>query len=108
MRKRPMEYILDKTGKPVREPDLMKWARWYDAADRRVADDFVGDLWVSTVFLGLDHSRDDGPPILWETMVFDKEQKEKDVDRCSGSREQAEAMHALMVRKLERKFERKS
>ena len=26
---------------------------------------------VSTVFLGIDHSFGEGPPILWETMIFD-------------------------------------
>lgn len=25
---------------------------------------------VSTVFLGLDHQHGDGPPLLWETMIF--------------------------------------
>lgn len=29
-----------------------------------------GDIEVSTVFLGLDHNWGDGPPLLFETMVF--------------------------------------
>ncbi len=38
---------------------------------RRVAQTFVSkDVRVSTVFLGLDHSWDEGPPVLWETMIF--------------------------------------
>jgi hypothetical protein len=73
-------YILDAEGNPVEEPDLMKWATWYEGrkADERVggsswvvALDYVGEARVSTVFLALDHSyRDDGPPLLFETMVF--------------------------------------
>jgi hypothetical protein len=47
----------------------------------------------------MDHQWGEGPPILWETMVFggpmDQEQ-----DRCGGSREQAEAMHAHMVKRV--------
>jgi hypothetical protein len=36
-----------------------------------VAKDDVGDVNVSTVFLGLDHNVSiRGAPILWETMVF--------------------------------------
>ena len=33
----------------------------------------IGDrtLWVSTVFLGVDHSFRPGPPVLFETMVFE-------------------------------------
>jgi hypothetical protein len=42
--------------------------------DAVIARDEVAGLWstttVSTVFLGLDHSWDDGPPLLFETMIF--------------------------------------
>ena len=89
-------YILDKKGNPVAEPDLEKWEIWFTDARRHVAEEKIGDSRISTVFLGLDHSFGGGTPVLWETMVFggklDREQ-----DRCSGSREQAEAMHACMV-----------
>jgi hypothetical protein len=61
----------------------------------------VGVSKVSTVFLCLDHQFAGGPPILWETMVFggalDQEQ-----DRCSGTREQAEAMHQRMVERVKK------
>ena len=37
----------------------------------RVASTLVGEVWVSTVWLGIDHGfRSDGPPIIFETMVF--------------------------------------
>jgi hypothetical protein len=36
----------------------------------RIASDHVGDAWVSTVWLGIDHSSWDGPPIIFETMIF--------------------------------------
>lgn len=42
-----------------------------EEADRHVALSMQGDVRVSTVFLGLDHSfRESGPPILFETMAF--------------------------------------
>ena len=64
-------YVLNDAGEPVREPDLLKAARWFEAAERHVADDAVGDTRVSTVFLGLDHSFSrGGPPVLWESMIF--------------------------------------
>jgi hypothetical protein len=38
---------------------------------RIVAVDTIGDARVSTVFLGLDHNYSfEGPPVLWETMIF--------------------------------------
>jgi len=40
-------------------------------ADRKVANDEIGDAQVSTIFLVIDHNfGDDGPPLLFETMVF--------------------------------------
>lgn len=93
------KYILDEKGNPVPEPDLLKWAKWFETANRRVARDQIGDSKISTVFLGVDYNFTEGQPLLWETMVFggplDEEQ-----ERCSGSREQAQAMHARMVERI--------
>ncbi len=50
-------YILDAEGNPVPEPDLLKWGRWIEMAERRVALTKVAkDVEVSTVFLGLDYN----------------------------------------------------
>ena len=37
-----------------------------------VKQEHVDDIFVSTVFLGLDHAwpKDDVTPMLWETMIF--------------------------------------
>ena len=76
---RPMYYILDDHGDPVAVDDVITWGLWFEAAskDRRrvVSSDFdesdpAKTIHVSTVFLGLDHQFGDGPPILWETLVF--------------------------------------
>ena len=60
---------------------------------------------VSTVFLVFDHSQDDsGPPILWETMVFGGKLNGYQT-RCSGSREQAEAMHQSIINKVKQAYD---
>jgi len=66
------KYILDANGNPVVCTDLIEWATWYETAEfRRLAFDQVGEVKISTVFLGLDHNfAMTGPPILWETMIF--------------------------------------
>jgi hypothetical protein len=64
------KYVLDASGCPQLEPDLIKWAMWFETANRRIAFDAYGDTSVSTVFLGLDHNFGDGPPALWETAIF--------------------------------------
>jgi hypothetical protein len=58
----------DRQGNPI---TMEEWgAALASGADRHVAETTVGDVWVSTVWLGLDHSWDDGPPLIFETMVF--------------------------------------
>ena len=69
MRDLSLHYVLN-GHEPVPEPDVLRWAAWYKTADRRVAFDVVGDAEVSTVFLSVDHQWGNGPPVLFETMVF--------------------------------------
>lgn len=64
-------YVLDERGEPRPEPDLLTWGRWMEKRDRIVKqEDPIPGVRVSTVFLGLDHSWNGGPPVLWETMIF--------------------------------------
>jgi len=68
---RPQFFLLD--GKtPVACSDVLEWAAAFDISNRRVALDDIDGIEISTVFLGLDHNYQlQGPPILFETMVFD-------------------------------------
>lgn len=70
---RLLHYILDSEGEPM-VVDLMTWADWFEHNHQaRVVfqDQMSRGVVVSTVFLGLDHNFfGDGPPILWETMIF--------------------------------------
>lgn len=51
--------------------DLLTWARFFeDGEARRVNETMVGDVRVSTVFIGIDHSFAGGPPLWFETMTF--------------------------------------
>lgn len=62
-----------------------------------IADEKVGGYRVSTIFLGMDHSWGEGPPLLFETMVFGPGALDQEQDRCS-TYEEAEAMHAKWVK----------
>lgn len=67
-------YILDNNNKPVAKP-MLEAAKWLEeGSDRRIVkQDQINDVFVSTVFLGLDHSMywdEDKTPVLWETMIF--------------------------------------
>lgn len=62
-------YILD--GKTViADPSGEKWAEWIVTADWRVAQTDVGESSGSTVFLMCHFESDNGPPRVFETLVF--------------------------------------
>ncbi len=98
--KKARNYILDSKGNPIPCSDFSKWAEWFEKSEDRVvaATEFSWGT-VSTVFLGVNHAWDDGPPILWETMIFGGPLDELQT-RCSGNREQAQAMHEEMLNKF--------
>ena len=63
-------YIL-KDGIPVPEPDLMKWAEFFEKTENRIVkQDEIDGVKISTIFLGINHNFGEGIPILYETMVF--------------------------------------
>lgn len=90
-------YILD--GHRAVPVDMMTWAKWLQTADRTVAKTLHLEQSVSTVFLGLNHQWGDGPPMLFETLVFGGP-LDGEMERCS-TWEEAEAQHAAMVARLE-------
>ena len=55
---------------PIATDDIRVWAAATDGERPRVAKDEIGEVYVSTVFLGVDHQFSYGPPLLFETMVF--------------------------------------
>ena len=92
------KYVLD-GHRAVPAESLVAWGRFFENRDaRRVATTEVGEVRVSTVFLGLDHSFGEGPPLLFETMVFGGPLDEE-MDRYT-TWEQAEAGHAAMVERV--------
>lgn len=90
-------YILDENNKPQKEDDLFKWGEWMQTAGRAVAKTrFEGDVEVSTIFLGLDHNFwGEGPPILFETMIFGGEHDQ--YQERYATWEEAEAGHEIAV-----------
>ena len=69
---KPDYYILEGRT-PIPVADVREWGRWLEGqkGKRHVADmTLPSGVRVSTVFLGLDHSFGDGPPMLFETLIF--------------------------------------
>ena len=58
----------DRAGVPI---DMKRWGQLQrDVAYCRVDLDEIGGASVSTVWLGLNHEYGDGPPLIFETMIF--------------------------------------
>lgn len=88
----------DREGKPISTLDWSKLLN--DRAYKVVALDIVGDVRVSTVWLGLDHGwgNDGAPPVIFETMVFGGKLDEE-MDRYSTLAD-AERGHAAMLARV--------
>lgn len=111
----PPCWILDAEHRPVKVT-MAAWSRWFaNFGNRRVAVDQTRFFEVSTVFLGLNHQWGKGPPLLFETMVFEREATIKElfggrlfparasVDQWRyASWDDAEAGHKAIVKRLKR------
>jgi hypothetical protein len=117
------KWVLDDNGEPRIEPDLIKWATWFENRNnRRVAfTELSNGGVVSTVFLALDHDFGMGrvqwetiqwtqegekiaaefeipyQPVLWETMVFNLDGEWDRYQERYRSRAEALAGHQRIV-----------
>jgi len=97
-------YKLNERGEPVPCKDIFEFSSFFENADRVVAKTVVGEAEVSTVFLGIDHNYGDGPPVLWETMIFGGPHDQ--MQRRYTSRQDAVHGHNAAVAVLEKELHR--
>ncbi len=103
MSRRHHSQYIEVDGEPVEWPDddVLGFGQWMQTADRHV--DWTelegGAVKVSTVFLGLNHQYGDGPPVLYETMIFGGEHDE--LQARYHTRAEAAQGHADVVNLLE-------
>ena len=88
-------YILDEQGEPV-EVEPEEWSKWFNThwEQRRIALDDVGEITVSTVFIGI-KAMPGYPPLLFETAVFGRDFD--GVQDCYATKEEALAGHAKNI-----------
>lgn len=97
-------YIILQGGAVVQCKDLITWAEWMENTDRTVARDVIGNKHVSTVFLGIDHSfgAPNARPILFETMLFEKDNFSDLYCARYATFDEAKAGHKAAVEKVRR------
>lgn len=94
-------YLKDKTVHST--TDVKEWSKVY-RKERIVKRQELGPWLISTVFLALDHSFGDGPPLLFETMVFPNgDWGDLECERYA-TYEEAEKGHDAMVAKWREKL----
>lgn len=95
-------YILDEQGAPLEVRDVAEWGEWFTRERRIVSQTQIGEkVLVSTVFLGMNHRfGEDGPPLLWETMIFGGPLNE--AQERYASLPDARAGHKVMCRQARR------
>ena len=87
--------LLGRLAVPVDDP--CEWARFMETGAHRVALSEIEGVWISTVFLGLDHRLSgDGEPELFETMINAQGDWGPHQARCT-TWDQAEQQHATAV-----------
>jgi hypothetical protein len=101
----------DKEGKPINEIEVNRLLK--DSNYKIIKQEWVtNDIWVSTVWLGLNHSYIPGKLLIFETMAFKKVKPKKiigmvldkeDID-CEryATEEEAKAGHIKMVNKYKK------
>ena len=63
-----MSEYYGRDGKPIQQSEFFD--KWSTLEYKRVAKDTVGDVEVSTVWLGRDHGWGNSEPVIFETMIF--------------------------------------
>jgi len=98
--KRCLYYVLDDQNNAIPCEDVLEWGeKFADFSKRQVADTSLLDtIRVSTVFIGIDHAWNDGPPLVFESMVFGGED-DGYMERYS-TWEEAEKGHHNIVAKI--------
>jgi hypothetical protein len=89
----------DKQGNRLARGQYLELLETIGPDYKQVAVTEIGDVLISTVWLGMDHGYGDGEPMIFETMQFGGE-CDSDMERYS-SLEEAQAGHDAWVRRIQ-------
>lgn len=91
-------WILNEKKKMIKA-SLEEWGRWFELDERIVAQEYIGEYFISTVFLGIDHGlnfSEEARPVVFESLVFGSEREALEQARCC-TWDEAVAMHSRFV-----------
>lgn len=97
-------YILNDDNRPVAINDGFEWSEWFgeNYEKRVIKQTSVKSIFVSTVFLGINHKFiGSGPPLLFETIAFGDVSGDTDRMERYSTIEEALEGHDRMVKKYQ-------
>lgn len=98
-----MSDYYDKQGNPLTREEYFALLDRIGPMYKLVGNTTIGDALVSTVWLGLDHSYDNGEPVIFESMIFGGDRDEYS-ERYS-TLEEAQQGHLRLVNELQASHE---
>jgi hypothetical protein len=93
-----MAEYYDRKGNEI---SMVRWSMlWRKNTYLIIKQEHVGDYWISTVWLGINHNfMRDGPPLIFETMVFKGKESDLASERYS-TEEEALAGHERIKQEI--------
>jgi hypothetical protein len=90
----------DRKGQPITDIEAVE-RQLRDPAYKRIDETTLPDgKWISTVWLGLNHRFGEGPPLIFETMVFDSQDNLESIEQERYSTEEDAIIgHQQMIAK---------
>lgn len=96
--------LSDPKSSPRLEKDIIKWAKWFETAERTIARQKIGPVELSCSFIGCGEGDWKGPPPLWEVIAIGCESFEALTNikykTRKGERVEIEKDFALMVERV--------
>jgi hypothetical protein len=82
-------------GQAIPTTDVARFIEWKRLNDPHIGDTQIGNIRISTVLLPIDHQFGDGPPVIFETMVFGGPLNDEQERYCTLA--EARSGHEAMV-----------
>lgn len=93
------KYRRDGTPYPDGDEGLFEWAKDIESREKQIVrqETLPNGYFVSTVWLGLNHQWSEGPPLIFETMVFLPNSHSDDYCERYSTEDEALAGHVRAV-----------
>lgn len=100
----PIKYYILKGKEVITCNDVMEWANFFRVGKRIIKQTIVGEKIIGTIFTGLDLSipfrKYESGPILFETMIFNKNGDIEDLKEQYSTYNEALKGHNKIVKEL--------